>query len=97
MSVGQVFSFFAMPPGLGGLGIGKSPIGGGGGGDKQEMPQPVQAPLPAGPNIDETNAAASDMANKRRKVLASEGKSIYTSPLGVTGEANVVRKTLLGQ
>lgn len=33
----------------------------------------------------------------RGRKRRSAGTSIYTSPLGVSGEANIARKTLLGQ
>lgn len=52
--------------------------------DQIAMPQP--------PTAD----AAAEKAEKIGKKRVST-QSIYTSPLGVSGEANVARKTLLGQ
>ena len=51
-------------------------------------------PLPQAPGIEASQAKASDVIKKKR---ATASQSIYTSPLGVAGEANIVRKTLLGQ
>ena len=51
-------------------------------------------PLPQAPSVDAAGARASDVIKKKR-VAATQ--SIYTSPLGVSGEAQVARKTLLGQ
>ena len=94
------FSTLFLPPGLGGLGIGKSPLPGilgDGDGGKAEIPQPQQAPLPGAPKVEDSVVKAETMANRRRAAMASDSKSVFTSPLGVAGQANVVRKTLLGQ
>ena len=81
---------------LGGLAIGGAAAGitkaisnrGGGGGPTAPLPLP-QPPAPS---------AAADRAQEiGRRKMAAATKSIYTSPLGVAGEAQVVRKTLLGQ
>ncbi|GEM_PF-6343210 len=73
--------------------IGRALAGLFGGGKKDSLSQ-APLPLPQAPSLD----AASDKAQEiiRRK-KAAMSQSIYTSPLGVAGEANVVRKTLLGQ
>jgi hypothetical protein len=51
-------------------------------------------PMPAAPNTGDAAAKAQEVINKKR---AAVSQSIYTSPLGSSGEASVVRKTLLGQ
>ncbi len=51
-------------------------------------------PLPQPPSAD---AAAKKGAETVRRRMASMTRSIYTSPLGIAGEAQVARKTLLGQ
>lgn len=97
MGIGKVLDIFFMPPGLGGLGIGKGPFqrlgekgkGGDGGGQG-----PAPLPLPQAPS---PQAAAEKAEETIRRKKAAISRSIYTSPLGVAGEANVARKTLLGQ
>lgn len=94
MGLGHVAEVLFMPPGLGGLGIGDNPIG------KKEsaaVPQPQAPVLPNAPKPEEAQEKAADMARKRRAVVAQDGKTTYTSPLGAAGEAAVARKTLLGQ
>lgn len=51
-------------------------------------------PMPEAPKIEASQEKALELV-KRKKVAQS--KSIYTSPLGVSGQADVARKTLLGQ
>lgn len=66
-----------------------------GGGKKEEAPPPPP-PMPTPP----TPEAAVDNAEdkKRKKVQAvNRSKSVYTSPLGIGGEAQIAQKTLLGQ
>lgn len=72
----------------GGMAISKAA----GGGDKPSVQAPQ--PLPAAPKPEDAAVKAEEA--KRRKI-AQSSKTVYTSPLGVQGEANVVRKTLLGQ
>lgn len=60
-----------------------------------EMPQP-----PKTETAEETIAKAkaqSEKAIRARQIAAGRSKSIYTSPLGIAGEAMTIRKTLLGQ
>ena len=58
-------------------------------------PAPVAPlPLPAAPDTSAIAAQAQQTIQQRK---ASMDQSIYTSPLGISGQANVVRKTLLGQ
>lgn len=53
---------------------------------------PAPLPTPANPETSRTNAE-----NVIRQKRAAASRSVYTSPLGLAGEANVARKTLLGQ
>lgn len=66
-----------------------------GGGKSASAPKPQ--PLPQAP----TASGAGEKANanlKKRKAASEEGgRSIYSSPMGASGEAQVLRKTLLGQ
>lgn len=43
------------------------------------------------------SAQAQARITERKRRVTSGSKSIYTSPLGIAGEANLARKTLLGQ
>ena len=63
-----------------------------GGGSKQGMQAPL--PMPQAPSPVDASAKAEDVIKKKR---ATASQSIYTSPLGVSGEAALVKKTLLGQ
>ena len=60
------------------------------------------APLPEPPKIDvgaeQAKAAASAQAqmDQRRKSIA-RNKTIFTNPLGIAGEAETIKKKLLGQ
>lgn len=51
-------------------------------------------PLPQAPSADAAIGKAEDVVRKKK---TSMSQSVYTSPLGVAGEAQVARKTLLGQ
>ena len=58
-----------------------------------------QADMPAAPAIPKPAAAqatAQAGATKKKKAMA-RSRSVRTSPLGIAGEADVARKTLLGQ
>lgn len=59
---------------------------------KQAVSAPL--PLPQAPSVDDASARGEAISRKRK---ASQTQSIYSSPLGVSGEAQVARKTLLGQ
>ena len=56
----------------------------------------IQSPasLPKPPSAEAAAGKAEEVIKKKRAAMT---QSIYTSPLGVAGEAQVVRKTLLGQ
>jgi len=74
------------------VGIGATALSGGFGGKQAPTPQPPA--LPQAPNPDKAqNAAQNDM----RRRQGAQTKTVYSSPLGTAGEANVARKTLLGQ
>lgn len=62
------------------------------GGGKISTPEPP--PLPQPPKPEEAENRAAEIARRKR---ASMSQSVYTSPLGVSGQATVARKTLLGQ
>ena len=66
-----------------------------GGGKKEEAPKPE--PLPTPPTPDTANTAAEDNMKKKKATMAAGSKSVYSSPLGAAGTADVARKTLLGQ
>jgi len=70
----------------------KSVTKGWSGGSKSDVSAPL--PLPQAPSVDDAVGKAENISRKRK---ASQTQSVYTSPLGVSGEANVARKTLLGQ
>lgn len=75
-----------------GAGFGASKLIGGSSKSASKISSPL--PLPQPPS----QAAAADKAGeviKKKKIAATQ--SIYTSPLGVAGQADVNRKTLLGQ
>lgn len=77
--------------GIGGIGAGAAAskmMAPKSGGMSSPLPMP-QAPSP----VDAVDKAANVIKAKR----ASASQSIYTSPLGVAGEASIARKTLLGQ
>jgi len=76
--------------GLGGI-IGGSLFGKMAGG-KQQASSPI--PLPQPPSAEAAAGKAGEVIKKKRAAMT---QSIYTSPLGVAGEAQIARKTLLGQ
>lgn len=57
-----------------------------------EAPKPQ--PLPEAPK---QASAAEDAQNQVRKKRAAQTQTVYTDPLGVGGQADIVRKTLTGQ
>ena len=58
------------------------------------IPGSSPVPLPQPPSVE---AAANKAEGIVRKKRAAMTQTIFTSPLGVAGEAQVARKTLLGQ
>lgn len=63
-----------------------------GGGKKPEAPKPL--PLPESPDPIESAGKAAENVRKRAANLT---KTVYGSPLGLSGQASTVRKTLTGQ
>jgi hypothetical protein len=66
--------------------------------NKPQAPEPPK--LPAIPTIEETTAAAeakTALAVKEKRRAMARSRTIFTSPLGIAGEAETARKTLLGQ
>ena len=65
--------------------------------DKKKSNESVAAgplPVPEAPKPEESAAKASETSRRRR---INQTQTVYSSPLGVSGEANVARKTLTGQ
>ncbi len=68
------------------------------GGKKERAPAPVptvlaEQPAPAAPKIRD----AQDRARRRRSASVGRQDTILTSPLGLTGDEDVARPSLLGQ
>ena len=61
---------------------------------KQAAPKPMA--MPQAPKATDVQGQAQAAARSKR-TAASRTKSIYTSPLGIGGEADIVKKQLLGQ
>ncbi len=76
----------------GGVAISKATSGHKGGGSSSipVAPQPLpQAPIP--------QASAEQAEESVRKRRSAATKTVFTDPLGVSGQADIVRKTLTGQ
>lgn len=58
---------------------------------KVSLPQP-----PPTPKVEDASKVATAQAAEKKKAI-SRSRSVYTSPLGVGGEADISRKYLLGQ
>jgi hypothetical protein len=57
---------------------------------------PKPQALPQAPKLEDSQKAAlEDVARKRK--AAARSKSIYTNPLGISGEASTAKKMLLGE
>lgn len=50
-------------------------------------------PLPQPPSVTDASGRAEDIVRKKRAAIS---QTVYTSPLGVGGTADVTKKTLLG-
>jgi len=61
-------------------------------GSSKQTAQPT--PLPQPPNPVDAAAKAGEAIRKKKAAVT---QTVYTSPLGVKGEADVARKVLLGQ
>jgi hypothetical protein len=70
------------------------------GGGKKSESAPAPQPLPTPPAVEDSSAKAEENAKKKRATVAAGSKSIYSSPLGIAGEAQVAKaglKEKLGQ
>lgn len=74
--------------GAAGAGVAASKFGA----PKQQMSSPQALPQPPSP---EASADKASEVVKKKRAMTSQ--TVYSSPLGIAGEANVVRKTLTGQ
>jgi hypothetical protein len=66
-------------------------------GGGKSNPAPAPQPLPVAPTVEASAEKAEDKNRKKKAQISAGSKSIYTSPLGIGGEAQVARKSLLGQ
>ncbi len=71
----------------------KNALGGGKDGDSGS-PAPTPAPLPEAPKPEESADKAAESVRKRK---SAQSQTVFTDPLGVSGQADIVRKTLTGQ
>ena len=55
-----------------------------------------QMAMPEAPKQETAQETAEKTATAKRKAIA-RSRTIYTSPLGIGGEASVIKKTLLGR
>lgn len=55
-----------------------------------------QTPMPETPKTEEAVVSAEAKTQEKRRALA-RSRSVYSSPLGLAGQAQTIKKTLLGQ
>jgi hypothetical protein len=67
------------------------------GGGKKAPEAPKPAPLPTPPTPDTAADKADENMKKKKATMAAGSRSVYSSPLGAAGTADVARKSLLGQ
>ena len=67
---------------------------GGDSGKGSSAPAPAPAPLPEAPKPE---AAAEKAQEQVRRRKSAQTQTVFTDPLGVAGQADIVRKTLTGQ
>ena len=60
----------------------------------KESPAPTPQPLPQPPS---QGAVAEKAQDNTRKKRAAQTQTVFTDPLGLGGQADIVRKTLTGQ
>lgn len=65
-------------------------------GSSQKQSSQSVPDLPKAPDTSQAQAVATAEAKKKRSLMR-KSQTIFTSPLGIGGEASVARKTLLGQ
>lgn len=66
-------------------------------GAKQESTPSAPLPMPQAPDASAVADKAQQNATALQRKRATTSQSVYTSPLGVSGQASVARKTLTGQ
>lgn len=76
-----------------GVGAGVAAAGASGAFEKKKSPS---VSMPQAPKIEDATAKAQATSLKRRQAVG-RNESIQTSPLGISGEAALVKKQLLGQ
>lgn len=87
-----LFTTLAIAAGIGAaVGITVPKLLGGKEGKSQES---APLPMPQAPKVEDVSDRAADIIKRKRAAMS---QSIYTSPLGVAGQATVARKSLLGQ
>ena len=92
MAIGTATAIIA---GLAGIGAGLGAFGVSKMGEKKGGGAPPPAPsLPSAPSPEAGEEKAGEAARRRRAAMT---QTTYTSPLGTAGQANIARKTLLGQ
>lgn len=89
MALGTTATVLLGLAGGAGVGFGASKLMSGG---SSKVSAPMALPQP--PSVDASSVKGEEIMRKRK---AMSTQSVYTSPLGVAGEAQVARKTLLGQ
>lgn len=63
---------------------------------KSKPSAPAPLPMPEAPKQESAQETAEKTALSKRKAI-SRSKTVFTSPLGIGGTADIVRKTLTGQ
>jgi hypothetical protein len=95
MAIGSTMAAILAGTSLAGAGTAYS-ISAAQGGPGDAPAQQIPSIEPAADTIDKSKQQAQAATQSRLKA-ARASKSIYSSPLGIGGEASVARKTLLGQ
>lgn len=60
------------------------------------MPTPEPPKIDTGAAVDAAAEQAQQQTTQRRRAIA-RNRTVFTNPLGIAGEAQTVRKALLGQ
>lgn len=87
-----VIGYAALGYGLAGAGIWAMSQAG----KKPKTAAPTPFPMPKAPKVKDA-AGQTQAALKAKKQAIARSRSIYTSPLGIGGEADIAKKYLLGQ
>lgn len=86
----------AFGAGLAAVGVGASIAGSTAYSMSQAGRKPSMPTMPQAPAIGAAETFAKSAA-RQKSISASRSQSVFTSPLGIGGEADLTRKTLLGQ